>query len=308
MCKAASGPNVRSRLFVQIENRLAAWFRRKEGRGRTDYLMCEMMYFMCKLDLVCKADHGVRAVKAGFDAGDMKQMVSGPTGSGKTELAAGVASLCYDRGTRVSFIADRLVLVDQASDRFWRYGIHHGVIQGDNTLYTDEIIQVYSAQTIESRDYFDAFDLLIVAPGVQVDQASTRMMHGVKVDTLTLRALANAPRAHRPFRRERQHPRRKSNGETTTTDTKVTPSMARHITDKGEVDATMRAPLLCGTYPTIYASCCGDSLTNLLRTTNGLPIRVIAAQSIGEPGARHTMRTFHRGGVAGPDIANGYRA
>ena len=58
MCKAASGLNVRSRLFVQIENRLAAWYRRKMGRGRTDDLMCEMMYFMCKLDLVCKAPSG----------------------------------------------------------------------------------------------------------------------------------------------------------------------------------------------------------------------------------------------------------
>ena len=107
-------------------------------------------------------DDGVKALKAGFAAGEMKQMVCGPTGSGKTELAAGVVSLCYDQGSRVSFIADRLVLVDQASDRFWRYGIPHGVIQGDNTRYSDELIQVCSAQTIEARDYFDDLDLLIV--------------------------------------------------------------------------------------------------------------------------------------------------
>ena len=39
-------------------------------------------------------------------------MVCGPTGSGKTALVAGVASLCYDRGSRVSFVADRIVLLD----------------------------------------------------------------------------------------------------------------------------------------------------------------------------------------------------
>ena len=90
-------------------------------------------------------DEGVKALKAGFAAGDMKQMVCGPTGSGKTELATGVLSLCYDRGSRVSFVADRIVLVDQASQRFWRYGIPHGVIQGKNTRYPDEIIQVCRA-------------------------------------------------------------------------------------------------------------------------------------------------------------------
>ena len=119
-------------------------------------------------------EEGVRALKSGFTSGDMKQMVCGPTGSGKTELAAGVVSLCYDRGSRVSFLADRLVLVDQASNRFWRYGISHGVIRGDNTRYTDKIIQVCSAQTTEAHDYFDNLDLLIVDRGVQVDTVTLR--------------------------------------------------------------------------------------------------------------------------------------
>lgn len=81
-------------------------------------------------------------------------MVCGPTGSGKIELTAGFVSPCYDTSSRVSFLADHLVLVNQVSDRFWRYGIPHGVMQGVNTRHTDKITQVCSAQTIEAREYF----------------------------------------------------------------------------------------------------------------------------------------------------------
>jgi DNA-directed RNA polymerase subunit beta' len=37
----------------------------------------------------------------------------------------------------------------------------------------------------------------------------------------------------------------------------------------------------------------------------GEPVGVIAAQSIGEPGTQLTMKTFHKGGVAGEDITTG---
>ncbi len=37
----------------------------------------------------------------------------------------------------------------------------------------------------------------------------------------------------------------------------------------------------------------------------GEAVGIIAAQSIGEPGTQLTMRTFHAGGVAGDDIAQG---
>ena len=37
----------------------------------------------------------------------------------------------------------------------------------------------------------------------------------------------------------------------------------------------------------------------------GDAVGIIAAQSIGEPGTQLTMRTFHTGGVAGPDITQG---
>ena len=41
------------------------------------------------------------------------------------------------------------------------------------------------------------------------------------------------------------------------------------------------------------------------RSDIGDAVGIIAAQSIGEPGTQLTMRTFHKGGVAGSDITHG---
>ena len=86
---------------------------------------------------------------------------------------------------------------------------------------------------------------------------------------------------------------------------RITPTTARDIAENASEELSVRTPLLCSTYPSICASCYGDSLTTLMPAADGLTIGVIAAQSIGEPGTQLTMRTFHRGGVAGADITNG---
>ena len=43
----------------------------------------------------------------------------------------------------------------------------------------------------------------------------------------------------------------------------------------------------------------------LLAAEPGEAIGIVAAQSLGEPGTQLTMRTFHKGGVAGKDITQG---
>ena len=114
------------------------------------------------LDLYEHQKHGIELLTAGFLAGHDKQIACGPTGSGKTEMAASLITGAQARGTRVVFVADRIVLVDQASERLNRYGIRHGVVQGSNSRYEDEQVLVCSAQTIEARDLIYDVDLLIV--------------------------------------------------------------------------------------------------------------------------------------------------
>ena len=76
--------------------------------------------------------------------------------------------------------------------------------------------------------------------------------------------------------------------------------------DASKVEAVrMRSVLKCQTFWGICQKCYGLDLARGGLVALGEPVGVIAAQSIGEPGTQLTMKTFHRGGVAGEDITYG---
>jgi DNA-directed RNA polymerase subunit beta' len=65
------------------------------------------------------------------------------------------------------------------------------------------------------------------------------------------------------------------------------------------IDAVrVRSPLTCDSPYGICAKCYGWDLSTGKVVEEGLPVGIIAAQSIGEPGTQLTLRTFHTGGVA----------
>jgi DNA-directed RNA polymerase subunit beta' len=65
------------------------------------------------------------------------------------------------------------------------------------------------------------------------------------------------------------------------------------------------SPLTDESVTGISAACYGLSLATGKIIEVGEAVGVIAAQSIGEPGTQLTMRTFHTGGIAGGDLAQG---
>ncbi len=66
------------------------------------------------------------------------------------------------------------------------------------------------------------------------------------------------------------------------------------------------SPLSCKAKIGICGRCYGWDLTTRKPVALGVPVGVVAAQSIGEPGTQLTMRTFHSGGIAGgADITQG---
>ena len=85
----------------------------------------------------------------------------------------------------------------------------------------------------------------------------------------------------------------------------ITDEMARTL-DAGEVDNVhLRTILSCATSWGVCRLCYGIDLARGVLVAMGEPVGVIAAQSIGEPGTQLTMKTFHKGGVAGEDITQG---
>ncbi len=94
----------------------------------------------------------VQRLREGVRAGHKRQVLMSPTGSGKTEIACHMLGEAQEKASRALFIVDRVVLVDQTSERLDRYGIGHGVIQAGHWRFRRHAqIQVCSAQTLERR-------------------------------------------------------------------------------------------------------------------------------------------------------------
>lgn len=136
-------------------------------------------------------DYQVRCedqLRAGIRAGHRKQVLMAPAGAGKTEIAAHMIQEAKRKGSRAAFVVDRVVLVDQTSERFDRYGIDHGVIQSNHWRYRPyERIQVCSAQTLEKRR-FDDVDLLIVDEAHCMRKAISDMVANTRACVIGLTA------------------------------------------------------------------------------------------------------------------------
>lgn len=73
------------------------------------------------------------------------------TGGGKTVVAAAIVGGAVAKGNRCLFLAHRRELIQQASDKLYRYGIDHGVIQAGFPESPLAPVQVGSVQTIHRR-------------------------------------------------------------------------------------------------------------------------------------------------------------
>jgi len=85
----------------------------------------------------------------------------------------------------------------------------------------------------------------------------------------------------------------------------ITDDIATAIDKAGIGDIHLRSVLSCTTSWGICRLCYGLDLARGQLVALGEPVGVIAAQSIGEPGTQLTMKTFHKGGIAGEDITTG---
>lgn len=105
----------------------------------------------------------VDGLRANIRNGVRNQLLSSPTGSGKTTIAAYLIDACERKGQRAVFVCDRIPLINQTSETFDRFGISHGVIQGNHWRNQPwKKIQVASAQTLARRAWPTDVDLIVV--------------------------------------------------------------------------------------------------------------------------------------------------
>jgi superfamily II DNA or RNA helicase len=93
--------------------------------------------------------------------GAQRIILCSPTGSGKTEIGMAFVKAARAKGKRVAFLCNRIHLVEQASRRFRKAGISHGIIQGSNTREAWAPVLVASIQTVARRGLPEV-DLLII--------------------------------------------------------------------------------------------------------------------------------------------------
>lgn len=77
------------------------------------------------------------------------------------------------------------------------------------------------------------------------------------------------------------------------------------LVDNDVTEVDVRSPLGCKLAYGICANCYGWDFATKKKVSLGVPVGVVAAQSIGEPGTQLTMRVRHFGGVVMSDVTQG---
>ncbi len=86
----------------------------------------------------------------------------------------------------------------------------------------------------------------------------------------------------------------------------ITPDLAEKLgADEKTTVIKVRSPLTCESTHGMCAQCYGWDFSTRKIVEIGVPVGVIAAQSIGEPGTQLTMRVKHSGGIVGLDVTQG---
>jgi len=80
---------------------------------------------------------------------------------------------------------------------------------------------------------------------------------------------------------------------------------AKKIDENGVTSVFVRSPLSCGARHGMCVKCYGWDLGTKNLVELGMPVGVVAAQSIGEPGTQLTLRTKHAAGMVGVDVTQG---
>src|SRR5207302_9793989 len=87
--------------------------------------------------------------------------------------------------------------------------------------------------------------------------------------------------------------------------TEIAEDEAKALDEHEVQEAVVRSPLTCKLSYGICAMCYGWDFSTKKMIGLGVPVGVMAAQSIGEPGTQLTMRVKHAGGIVMADVTQG---
>jgi len=108
-------------------------------------------------------ESSIESLRDGFRANHTRQVLAAPTGAGKSRIMEAMIRAALDKGSRIMFICERRILVEQFSAHLQKAGIEHGVLMAKHWRFRpQEKVQIASAQTLERMESLPAIDIIFI--------------------------------------------------------------------------------------------------------------------------------------------------
>jgi superfamily II DNA or RNA helicase len=105
----------------------------------------------------------IESLRDGFRNQHTRQVLAASTGAGKSVIALSMIETAISKGSRVMFLCERRVLVEQMSAHLDRHGIDHGILMAGHWRFnTSKQVQVASAQTLERMESWPSCDIVFI--------------------------------------------------------------------------------------------------------------------------------------------------
>lgn len=118
---------------------------------------------MSKLQLRPYQAQSIESLRVGFRGGHVRQVLAAPTGAGKSRIMESMIRTALEKGSRIMFVCERRILVDQFSTHLDNAGIPHGVLMAKHWRFRPyEKVQIASAQTLERMPSLPIVDIVFV--------------------------------------------------------------------------------------------------------------------------------------------------
>lgn len=105
----------------------------------------------------------VESLREGFRQKHTRQVLAAPTGAGKSRIMEHMIRGAMDKGSRIIFICERRILVEQFSAHLDRAGIDHGILMAGHWRFRPHcLVQIASAQTLERMESWPAVDVVFI--------------------------------------------------------------------------------------------------------------------------------------------------
>ena len=105
----------------------------------------------------------VESLRSGFRANHTRQVLAAPTGAGKSRIMEYMIRAALEKGSRIMFVCERRILVEQFSKHLQAAGIDHGVLMAKHWRFRPyEKVQIASAQTLEAMKSIPIVDIVFI--------------------------------------------------------------------------------------------------------------------------------------------------